>query len=142
MEIETKAFKPGGSIPSVHTCDGADKSPDLSWSDPPAGTASFALICDDPDARAGTWVHWLAWNIPADARGFSEGVSGQPQLADGTRQGSNGSRRIGYSGPCPPSGTHRYFFRLFALDRELDLPPGAARPALESALKGHVLAQA
>jgi Raf kinase inhibitor-like YbhB/YbcL family protein len=114
MKLESKAFKAGGVIPAAHTCDGRDASPDLIWSDPPEGTAAFALVCDDPDAPAGTWVHWLAWNIPAAARRLAEGIQSLPELPDGTRQGSNDFRRVGYGGPCPPSGTHRYFFRLYA----------------------------
>ncbi len=142
MKLESKAFKAGGAIPAVHTCDGPDTSPDLVWSDPPEDTASFALICDDPDAPAKTWVHWLAWNIPAGARRLAEGIQRLPELPDGTRQGSNDSRRLGYGGPCPPSGTHRYYFRLYALDRELDLPAGSAREALEQAMAGHIRAEA
>ncbi len=138
MKLESKAFKAGGAIPAAHTCDGSDASPDLIWSDPPEGTAVFALVCDDPDAPAGTWVHWLAWNIPAAARRLAAGIQSLPELPDGTRQGSNDFRRVGYGGPCPPSGTHRYFFRLYALDRELDLPAGSAREALEQAMAGHI----
>ena len=125
----------------MHTCDGPDSSPDLVWSDPPDGTAVFALVCDDPDAPAGTWVHWLAWNIPSASRRLRDAVPQLPELPDGTRQGSNGFRRLGYGGPCPPSGTHRYFFRLYALDRKLDLPAGSARAALEQAMAGHILAE-
>lgn len=142
MKLESKAFKAGGSIPAVHTCDGPDTAPDLVWTDPPEGTASFALLCDDPDAPAGTWVHWLAWNIPASARRLSEGTPRLPELPDGMRQGSNGFRRLGYGGPCPPSGTHRYFFHVYALDRKLELPAGSSRPALEQAMAGHILAEA
>lgn len=142
MKLESKSFKTGGPIPAAHTCDGPDTSPDLVWTDPPEGTTCFALVCDDPDAPAGTWVHWLVWNIPAASRRLADGIPRLPELPDGTRQGSNGSRRLGYGGPCPPSGTHRYFFRIYALDRELDLPAGSARAALEQAISGHILAEA
>jgi|SRR5436309_5781644 len=142
MRIESAAFAPDSLIPSVHTCDGKDLSPPLSWSEPPQGTRSFALICDDPDAPMGTWVHWIAWNIPPGSGGLSQGIPKSGELTDGTRMGTNDFRRLGYGGPCPPSGTHRYFFRLFALDQVLELPAGATRMELEHAMLGHVLAQA
>jgi len=142
MKIESDAFGPGQSIPPAHTCDGKDLSPSLRWSDPPENTRCFALICDDPDAPARTWVHWLVWNIPPDSRGLAGGFGRQADLPDGTRQGTTDSREIGYGGPCPPSGTHRYFFRLYALDQMLGLPSGARRAELDVALRGHILAEA
>ena len=142
MKIESDAFRPGEPIPSAHTCDGQDLSPPLKWTESPASTRSFALICDDPDAPSRTWVHWLVWNIPSESRGLTRGVGATAELPDGTRQGTTDFGRIGYGGPCPPSGTHRYFFRLYALDRVLDLAPGAKRAALEGQLGGHVLAEA
>ena len=141
--LTTTAFSAGGEIPKKHTCDGADLSPALAWSDAPAGTQSFALIADDPDAPVGTWTHWVIWNIPTKLTGLAENVLKTDTLADGTRQGRNDFRRIGYGGPCPPPGKpHRYFFRLYALDSKLDLRAGSSRAELERALSGHVLAQA
>lgn len=142
MAITTTAFSPAGAIPGSYTCDGADASPELSWSGAPAGVQSFALIADDPDAPAGTWTHWLIWNIPLQSAGLPKGVPKDGTLADGARQGRNDFERVGYGGPCPPSGKpHRYFFRVYALDRKLDLKAGANRKELELAMKGHVLAQ-
>jgi len=141
--LTTTAFSAGGEIPKKYTCDSADVSPSLAWSDAPAGAQSFALIADDPDAPVGTWTHWLIWNIPGKSRGLAENVLKMDTLADGTRQGRNDFRRIGYGGPCPPPGKpHRYFFRLHALDSVLDLKAGVSRAELELAMKGHVLAQA
>lgn len=141
IEIKSSAFKNNEMIPSVYTCDGKDISPPLAWSEPPAGTKSFALINDDPDAPVGTWDHWLIYNIPAAERGLSENMPRDAQLKNGAKQGKNGWGRAGYGGPCPPSGVHRYFFKLYALDTELSLPAGAAKQQLESAMKGHILAQ-
>ena len=142
LAVTTTAFSAGGSIPKSYTCDGPDTSPDLSWSGAPAGVQSFALIADDPDAPVGTWTHWLIWNIPLHSTGLPKDVPKNETLGDGTRQGRNDFRRIGYGGPCPPPGKpHRYFFRLFALDRRLDLKAGAGRNELELEMKGHVLAQ-
>lgn len=140
--LTSTAFANGGGIPTKHTCDGADLSPELNWNNAPAGTRSFALIADDPDAPVGTWTHWTIWNIPANAAVLPEGVPKTAESSDGTRQGTNDFKRIGYGGPCPPSGKpHRYFFRLYALDTKLDLKAGAGRSELEHAIKGHVLSQ-
>jgi len=142
LAVTTTAFSPGGAIPKSYTCDGADASPDLSWSGAPAGVQSFALIADDPDAPVGTWTHWLIWNIPAQSTGLPKGVPKDETLRDGTSQGRNDFRRVGYGGPCPPPGKpHRYFFKVYALDAKLDLRGGANRNELERAMKGHVLAQ-
>ena len=142
LKVESLAFSPGGDIPRQHTCDGPDLSPPLRWSEPPAGTQSLALICDDPDAPAGTWVHWVLYRIPASARGLPEGVPKRETLADGSRQGRNDFGKVGYGGPCPPRGPkHRYFFKLYALDTVLDLPPGATKAELLKAMEGHILAQ-
>ena len=112
------------------------------WNGAPAGTQSFALIADDPDAPVGTWTHWIIWNIPAKATALPEGVSKVEESADGTRQGKNDFKCIGYGGPCPPAGKpHRYFFKLYALDIMLDLNAGANKNELVRALKGHVLSQ-
>jgi len=143
LALTTTAFSIGGEIPKKYTCDGADLSPALFWTDMPAGTQSLALIADDPDAPAGTWTHWVIWNIPAKRTGLAENVLKTETLADGTRQGRNDFRRIGYGGPCPPAGKpHRYFFRLYALDNKLDLRAGSSRAELERAMSGHVLSQA
>jgi hypothetical protein len=142
LAVTTTAFSPGGAIPKSYTCEGADASPDLSWSGAPVGVQSFALIADDPDAPVGTWTHWLIWNIPAQSTGLPKGVPKDETLRDGTSQGRNDFRRVGYGGPCPPPGKpHRYFFKVYALDAKLDLRAGANRNELERAMKGHVLAQ-
>jgi len=137
------AFPKGAAIPRDFTADGKDVSPALSWDDPPPGTKSFALVCDDPDAPVGTWVHWVIWNLPAAARKLGQGVQPSGTLADGSVQGKNDFGRIGYGGPAPPPGkTHRYFFRLYALRDALTLGAGSSRSQLETAMKGRVLASA
>lgn len=141
--LSTTAFAAGGAIPKKYTCEGADVSPTLNWNDAPAGTQSFALIADDPDAPVGTWTHWTIWDIPASSTSLPEGVPKVEQPTDGGRQGKNDFKHIGYGGPCPPAGRpHRYFFKLYALNAKLDVKGGASRGELESAMKGHVLAQA
>jgi Raf kinase inhibitor-like YbhB/YbcL family protein len=143
MKITSATFQPGGPIPVECTCDGEDRSPQLAWSDIPVATRSFALVCDDPDAPRGTWVHWVLFNLPADAVELSPGVPRAPELPSGARQGINDSGDIGYSGPCPPPGKpHRYFFRLYSLDTALNLPPGVTRSDLDQAMADHVLAEA
>lgn len=142
ISLTSSAFEPGKAIPADHTCKGRDLSPALSWGEPPAGTQGFALIMDDPDAPMGTWVHWVIFNIPDTARGLAEGLPAGGQLADGSLQGNNSSRHQGYNGPCPPSGTHRYFFKLYALDVALGLSAGATKEQVLAAMQGHVLAQA
>lgn len=140
--LSTKAFTEGGTIPKKYTCDGDDVSPGLAWTSIPSGTQALALIADDPDAPVGRWSHWISWNIPPD-RALPEGVPKNEELSDGMRQGRNDFKRVGYGGPCPPPGKpHRYFFKLYALDAKLDLKAGSARTDLESAMKGHVLAEA
>ena len=142
MRLESPAFPDGGEIPRGHSRDGGDTSPPLSWSGVPAGTASLALVCDDPDAPRGTWIHWVLFNLPADAVELSPGVPTKPELKSGARQGVNDSGAVGYAGPCPPPGSpHRYFFRLYALDCALNLPPGVKREAVDDAIAGHVLAE-
>ena len=139
--LKTTAFAEGGTIPKKHTCDGSDVSPELTWANAPAGTQSLALIADDPDAPAGTWTHWIIWNIPLEAK-LPEGAPKVESLSDGTRQGKNDFGRIGYGGPCPPPGkAHRYFFRLYALKAKLDVKAGASRNELERAMQGRVLSQ-
>lgn len=140
--VQSTAFAAGGMISARYTCDGANLSPELRWKDAPAGTQSLALIADDPDAPAGTWTHWLLWNLPPQATLLPEGVPPAETLASGARQGRNDFRRLGYGGPCPPPGkAHRYIFRLYALDTRLELKPGAGRHELDGAIQGHVLAQ-
>lgn len=129
-------------VPERYSCDGADESPPLSWSEVPEGTRTFTLVMDDPDAPKGTWVHWVAFNLPAPVRGLPERSSTSDSLPQGTVEGTNGWGRRGYGGPCPPSGIHRYRFRLFALDTELELDESATAPDIARAAAGHVLAQA
>lgn len=143
FQLSIPAFPAGGAIPREHTCDGADQSPELRWRDVPAGTVAFALVMHDPDAPAGDWVHWIVWNIPSTESGMTANFAKTEELPNGTRQGPNGFRKIGYNGPCPPSRKdHKYFFQLYAMDTTLDIPTGAARNQLDAALKGHVLAEA
>jgi hypothetical protein len=142
MQLTSPAFEPGATIPQRHTGDGKDVSPSLRWSGAPAGTKSFALICDDPDAPRGTWVHWVLFNLPADQAELAEGVPATPELPGGAKQGKNDFGNHGYGGPAPPRGKpHRYIFKLYALDTVLELPAGATKQQLEQAMKGHVLAQ-
>ena len=142
LSITSSGFSAGGTIPKKFTCDGADISPALQWSNPPAGTQSFALIMDDPDAPVGTWVHWVLYDLPATTHELAENVAKQEELPNGARQGRNDFRKIGYGGPCPPAGKpHRYFFKLYALDVKLGLRAGAAKADVESAMKGHILTQ-
>lgn len=140
MQFESAAFDPNGMIPPIYTCDGDDISPPLSWDTPPAETQSLALIVDDPDAPLGTFVHWVVYNMSPDQRGLPEAVPPDETLSKGGFQGKNDFRNIGYGGPCPPSGTHRYFFKLYALDAQLDVPPGATKADVMNALNGHILA--
>jgi len=138
--ISSPAFASGAEIPKANTCEGPDISPILTWIDHPPQTASFALIVDDPDAPAGTWVHWVMWNIPAATHLLPENVPRSGRLNSGAMQGRNDFGKTGYNGPCPPPGkTHRYFFRLYALDAALTLEPGATRQDLDTAMKGHIL---
>jgi hypothetical protein len=143
IELKTTSFTPGGFIPRRFTCEAANVSPALAWTDPPSGTQSFALIEDDPDAPSGTFVHWLIYDLPAAYRRLPEALSPNEQMPGGGRQGTNDFSRTGYSGPCPPRGKpHRYFIRLYALDAKLNLRPAATRRELDAAMKGHILAQA
>jgi Raf kinase inhibitor-like YbhB/YbcL family protein len=141
MELKSTAFRNGEMIPAPYTCDGKDVSPPLEWSAFPEGTKSFALICDDPDAPVGTWVHWVIYNLPAETTELPENVPRDKKLTSGGMQGTNDWHRIGYGGPCPPSGIHRYFFRLYALDSILNLGAVATKEQLLTAMKSHVLAE-
>ena len=141
IQLTSTAFTEGNPIPSQYTCDGTDISPPLKWSNVPENARSLALICDDPDAPLGTWVHWVMFNIPPSATELAEAVPSDEVLDNGARQGKNDFKRLGYGGPCPPRGTHRYFFKLYALDTELDLSAGAKKKDVEGAMQGHILAQ-
>src|SRR5580765_4776759 len=146
FSLRSSRFEHEGAIPAPHTCEGGDAAPPLAWSDPPAGTKSFALIVDDPDApdpRAPqvTWVHWVLGNLPAATRELPEGATAAA-LPPGAREGMNDFKRAGYRGPCPPIGRHRYFFKLYALDVELPDLHTPTKTQLEKAMQGHVLAEA
>jgi Raf kinase inhibitor-like YbhB/YbcL family protein len=142
IELSSPAFADGKAIPKAHTGDGDDTSPTLKWSEPPAPTKSFALICDDPDAPRGTWVHWVLFNLPGGVRDLEGAVTNKETLASGAKQGKNDFGKIGYGGPAPPRGKpHRYFFKLYALDGTVDLAAGATKAQLLDAMKGHVLAE-
>lgn len=141
IEVKSGAFANEGMIPKLHTCEGKDLSPQLSWTTPPEGTKSLALIADDPDAPRGTWVHWVMYDIPPDVKELPEGVPGDKTLKNGAKHGITDFKRPGYGGPCPPSGTHRYFFKLYALDTTLNLEPGATKDQLLKAMEGHIVAQ-
>lgn len=144
MEVSSSAFAPSGEIPKRHTCEGEDRAPPLQWTGVPNRAASMVLIVDDPDAPdpaapQRTWVHWVLYDMPPAASGLPEG--GRP-LPAGTREGLNDWNRHGYAGPCPPVGRHRYFFKLYALDKVLPALPRPTKAAVEQAMRGHVLAQA
>ena len=141
IKVPAAAFKEGEFIPNTYTCDGDNVSPELSWTGIPSETKSIALICDDPDAPRGTWVHWVIYNIPASAKGLAEKVSHNPTLPNGARQGINDSHELGYDGPCPPGGTHRYYFKVYALSKTLTLDSGATKAQLLKAMEGSVIAE-
>jgi len=141
IKITSSAFENGGLIPAKYTCDGADMSPPLQWDAVPEGTRSIALICDDPDAPMGTFVHWVIFGLPADTRELVKNIPADETLPNGAKQGTSDFGRIGYGGPCPPSGTHRYFFKIYALDTEVDLAAGAGKRELLGAMEGHILVQ-
>ncbi|MFQ5996441.1 MAG: YbhB/YbcL family Raf kinase inhibitor-like protein [Dehalococcoidales bacterium] len=142
LVVSSSAFQEGAEIPTKYTCEGQDVSPALTWSESPAGTQSFALIVDDPDAPVGVFTHWVLFNLPADSRGLPEAVSTQAQLSDGSLQGKNDFGKIGYGGPCPPPGRpHRYQFTLYALDQTLALKAGASKKQVLEAMQGHILVQ-
>ena len=140
ITFRSSVFEEGGKIPRRYTCDGEDVSPPLEWEGIPEGTQSLALICDDPDAPGKTWwVHWVLYNTPAEAKKLLEGIPNNEVLEDGSLHGINDFNKYGYAGPCPPSGIHRYFFNLYALDRKLDLPAGATKAKLLMSMEGHIL---
>ena len=142
IQITSTAFSEGQPIPQKYTCQGSDFSPPLAWTNVPSNTKSFALIVDDPDAPAGTWVHWVIYDLPATTTGLAENTPKSAQLPGGAKQGLNDWPRLGYNGPCPPSGKpHRFFFKLYTLDTLLNLKPGATKKDLLKAMEGHVLAE-
>lgn len=141
LKLMSSAFEQEEPIPAAFSCDGENISPRLTWSNPPDGTRSFALIMDDPDAPAGTWVHWVLFNLPGEARSLPEAVPPDPTLNNGAMHGSNSWETLGYGGPCPPGGEHRYFFKLYALDSLPDLSAGATKDQVLAAMQGHILAQ-
>jgi len=134
MTLTSPAFAQGEAIPLQYSCDGDDISPELAWAGIPEGASSLVLILDDPDAPVGTWDHWLLFDMPPDLEGL-------PQGGTAGTDGNNSWNRTGYGGPCPPGGTHRYFFKLYALDTTLDLPAGTAKGALEAGMQDHILGQ-
>jgi len=142
IKVTSVAFQQGQPIPRQYTCAGVNVSPPLEWSGVPKTAKTIAIVADDPDAPGGTWVHWVLYNVPADNIGFVENVPVSETLKAGGFQGKNDFGKVGYGGPCPPSGTHRYFFKLYAVDAELPLKAGATRAELEQAMQGHVVAQA
>lgn len=141
INMQSTAFEPGGMIPKEYTCDGRDISPPLSWGDVPEGCASITLICDDPDAPMGTWVHWVLFDLPPETRSLPENIPAVEKLEGGGRHGINDFRKLGYGGPCPPGGTHRYYFKIYALDKELELSVGGTKDQLLKAMEGHILAE-
>jgi Raf kinase inhibitor-like YbhB/YbcL family protein len=141
IKVTSSAFKDGEIIPKQYTCDGNDISPPLTWSGAPQETKSIALICDDPDAPMGTWVHWVLFNLPPASNALPAEVSSARVLDNGAKHGKNDFRRFGYGGPCPPGGTHRYYFKVYALDSVLDLDPGITKADLVKAMQGHIIAE-
>lgn len=139
MNLSSQAFRDGDFIPKKYTCDGENISPPLRWSEQPEGTRSLALIFEDPDAPSKTWIHWVLYNIPADKQEIREGFPPDDTVEDGMTQGTNDFRKIGYGGPCPPGGTHRYYLQLFALDTDLALKPGLKADQLREKMAGHIL---
>jgi Raf kinase inhibitor-like YbhB/YbcL family protein len=141
FRITSRVFKEGEMIPALYTCQGENVSPPLDWYEPPEDTYSFALICDDPDAPGRTFVHWVIYNIPVGYNTLPEAIPAITSLPNGTKQGTNDFGQIGYGGPCPPSGAHRYFFKLFALDGMLNLDAGATKAELEKTMKRRIIQQ-
>jgi len=139
MELSSPAFNDGEMIPGKYTCDGDDVSPPLKWDLIPDGSISLVLICDDPDAPVGTWVHWVYYDISANTKSLPESIIPDEHPTIGGVQGINDFRRIGYGGPCPPGGIHRYYFKLYALDTLLKLPPGATKQQVVKAMENHII---
>lgn len=142
FQLTSRAFKDGEMIPSHYTADGEDVSPPLEWKEPPAGTKSFALICDDPDAPGGTFAHWVIYNIPSNLFNFPEAYPALKTQPNGTQQGTNDFGSVGYRGPAPPSGVHRYYFKIYSLSALLDLGEGTKKATLERTLQRRILGEA
>ncbi len=142
FSLTSPNLQEGDRIPVKYTCDGEDISPPLSWQNVPDQTQSFVLIFDDPDASKGTWVHWVIYNIPADKDSLPKALPQDEKLKDGSLQGINDFGNIGYEGPCPHTGVHRYSFKLYALDSDLNLEPGATKSDVENAMEGAILSEA
>jgi len=143
FRLSSDAFGPNEEIPAIHTCDGQNSSPPLTWPDPPSGTQSFALIMDDPDAPGAVFTHWVLFDLPPDTRALGIGVETTERPSVGGAQGGNDAGGIGYTGPCPPpDGPHRYRFSLYALDALLELGPGASKEDVLNAMQGHILVEA
>jgi Raf kinase inhibitor-like YbhB/YbcL family protein len=142
MRIISPVFDDGDAIPKKYTFDDLDVSPPIEWSNVPEDTKTVAIICDDPDAPMKIWVHWIIFNIPSNVNHLPENVPPEKELENGAKQGMNDFHKVGYGGPCPPVGIHRYFFKIYALDTTLDLPAGVSKSHLMIAMEGHVLAEA
>src|SRR5882762_2072652 len=141
IKVTSTAFNDGEMIPKKYTCDSENVSPPLAWAGVPANAKSIALIADDPDAPGKTWVHWVVYDLPTSVTSLPENVAKAEQLPGGGKQGTNDFKKIGYGGPCPPSGTHRYYFKLYALNAETSLKPGATKEQLQQAMAGNIIAQ-
>jgi Raf kinase inhibitor-like YbhB/YbcL family protein len=141
IELKSPAFKEGQTIPEKYTCDSSNISPPLEWKKIPEGTITYAIIVDDPDAPVKTWVHWILFNLPGSILELPENIPKLEILGNGAKQGENSSGKIGYDGPCPPGGTHRYYFKIYALDKELDSKPGINKKELLKAMEGHILGE-
>lgn len=142
MQLQSSVFSSNGLIPTKYTCDGDNISPPLTWNQPPEGTTSFALIVEDPDAPKGTFTHWVIYDIPGNQNQLLEGITQESTLPDGSIQGRNDFGQLGFGGPCPPQGSHRYCFKLHALERSLNLAPGACKTDVLKAMEGTVLESA
>ena len=141
IKVTSSAFEDQGMIPAKYTCQGQNISPPLQFEMGIEGTRSIALICDDPDAPIGTFVHWVMFNLPADTKTLAENIPAADTLKNGARQGKNDFGKTGYGGPCPPSGTHRYFFKVYALDKTIDTSVVTNKKQLLEAMQGHILGQ-
>lgn len=141
IKITSSAFSEGGMIPAKYTCDGEDISPPLKWEAVPEGTVSIALICDDPDAPMGTWVHWILYNLPPDTKQLSEKFPDDETLPNQARQGITDFGKTGYGGPCPPGGTHRYYFKIYALDTKIDIVKIADKASVVQSMQGHIIGE-
>lgn len=141
LEITSSSFEQGQNIPQKHTCIGNDVSPQIAWNGAPEGVESYAIIADDPDAPMGTWVHWVVYNIPADVNELQENFPKDEKLDNGIMQGMSDFGKTEYGGPCPPGGTHRYYFKVYAIDKKLDAEPGLSKKKLLKAMEGHILAE-